>query len=117
MPYVSYHNILQLHIRMHNTQLMQVTKSIEQLPHHFQHFLLFEQRESLLETEERILCVLHDEVDVRLAGIEVVKFNDVFVLGKRKDLYLPGEVGFDLVAVGNCYGFLGEEHLGVLLLN
>lgn len=60
IPYVSDHNILQLHIRMHNAQLMQVIESIEQLPHHLQHFLLLEQREPLLETEERVLSVLHD---------------------------------------------------------
>lgn len=107
MPYVSDHYILQLHIRMHNLQLMQVIESIEQLPHHLQHFLLFEQSESLLETEEGILGILHHEVDMRLAGVEVVEFYDVLVLGQREDLYLPCEVVFDLVAVGDCYGFLG----------
>lgn len=54
---------------------------------------------------------------MRLAGIEVVEFNDVLVFGQRKDLDLPCEVVFDLVTVGDCYGFLGQEHLGVLLLN
>lgn len=72
MPYVSDHYILQLHIRMHDPQLMQVIEAIEQLPHHLQHFLLFEHCESLLETEEGILGILHYEVDMRLAGVEVV---------------------------------------------
>ena len=117
MPYVSDHDILQLHIRMDYCQLVQVVESIEQLPHHLQHLLLLETGESLLEAEERILSVLHDEVDMRFAGVEVVQLNDVLVFGKGEDFDLPGKVIFDLVTVRGSYRFLGQQHLGVLLLH
>lgn len=96
---------------------MQVIESVEQLSHNLKHFLLLEQSESLLEAEERIFSVLHDKVDMRFACIEVVQFYDVFVFSKGKDFDFPCKVIFDFVAVSDCYRFLSEQHLGVLLLH
>lgn len=93
---------------MHDCEFMQVIESVEQLPHNLQHFLLFKKSESLLKTEERILSVLHNKIDMRLACIEVVQLNDVFVFGNGEDFDFPRKVILDLVTVSNCDGFLSE---------
>jgi hypothetical protein len=74
---------------------------IEQLPYDLENFLFFEDVEALLEVEEGVLGVLHDEVDVRLAGVEIVEFYEIFMFNEREDLDFPDEVFSDLSSVCN----------------
>jgi hypothetical protein len=96
---------------------VQEGQSIQQLPSHFEHFLLLEDGELLLECEERVLCVLHDEVEVRFAGIAVVEFDDVFVVDHRQDLHLPHQVLPHLPRMRQRHCLLRQQHPALLLLH
>lgn len=102
---------------MHDTLAVQVVEAVEQLSRHLQHLLLLEDCKALLETAEGILSVFEYQVEMRLTNVAMVKFDDVLMIGKRKDFDLSDQILPHLPGMGKSDCLFRQQQVTAFLLN
>lgn len=93
---------------MHDVEAVQVLECQQKLPDDLDNLLFLEDAELLLEVEEGIFSIFHNQIDVRFRGISVVQLDDIVVLQMVQKLDLPEKILPDLGRVLLGHRFLRQ---------